>query len=421
MDVLLLVLSVTGQLMQHTSAVNDHHPHPPAPGDTGPCGEYSNQVLANGWCKIVATLPHQDGQWCPDMFRCTDEVSYWIHENDQRKQEVVQLRELISELQEELRNHRHRLRALEHQPGESNHSAALLSRVNNLEIWASESSALQHLQANFIYDIQAQVRNLSLMVESTSRNSSCAIPAALRGRRQDPPPGGDLHQPGNCLTDCSNHYHNGVRSSGTYTILPSSGAAAIDVFCDMDTEGGGWTVIQRRQDGSVSFNKTWKAYKEGFGDLNGEFWLGNENIHRITKRGGYSLWIDLEDWTGQHKYALYREFSIEDEANYYRLHVLGASGTAEDSFAWYHNKRSFSTPESRNLCAEISHGGWWYHQCFYSNLNGVYYPGGNYVKGRKTVGPDGIVWYSWMHSDYYSLKKVSMMIRPRSFRVHQSP
>lgn len=66
-------------------------------------------------------------------------------------------------------------------------------------------------------------------------------------------------------------------------------------------------------------------------------------------------------------------FSIEDEANYYRLHVDGFSGTVEDSFAWYHNKRSFSTPDSGNICAEISHGGWWYHQCFFSNLNGVYY------------------------------------------------
>lgn len=65
--------------------------------------------------------------------------------------------------------------------------------------------------------------------------------------------------------------------------------------------------------------------------------------------------------------------SIEDEENYYRLHVDGFSGTVEDSFAWYHNKRSFSTPDTGNICAEISHGGWWYHQCFFSNLNGVYY------------------------------------------------
>lgn len=77
------------------------------------CGEYSNQVLPNGRCRIVATLPQGDEQRCPDLFRCTDEVSYWLHENEERKQQILELRELISELQEELRNHRHRIKALE--------------------------------------------------------------------------------------------------------------------------------------------------------------------------------------------------------------------------------------------------------------------------------------------------------------------
>lgn len=72
--------------------------------------------------------------------------------------------------------------------------------------------------------------------------------------------------------------------------------------------GGGWTVIQRRQDGSVDFNRTWKEYKEGFGDLNGEFWLGNENIHKLTSQGDYSLRIDLEDWNNKHKHAFYQVF-----------------------------------------------------------------------------------------------------------------
>uniref|UniRef100_A0A8C3TYQ7 Fibrinogen C-terminal domain-containing protein n=1 Tax=Catharus ustulatus TaxID=91951 RepID=A0A8C3TYQ7_CATUS len=181
---------------------------------------------------------------------------------------------------------------------------------------------------------------------------------------------------------------------------------------------GGWTVIQRRQDGSVDFNRTWNEYKEGFGDLNGEFWLGNDNIHRVTSQGDYSLRIDMEDWNNKHKHAFYQVFSIEDEENFYRLHVDGFSGTVEDSFAWYHDKRSFSTPDSGNICAEISHGGWWYHQCFFSNLNG----GGRYsIKNRKMLGPDGIVWYSWKDTDYYSLRKVVMMIRPRTFRPHLSP
>ncbi|KAM4772375.1 fibrinogen-like protein 1 [Rhinophrynus dorsalis] len=382
------------------------------------CGEYSSQVLSNGKCKIIATLPQQDGHRCPDMFRCTEEVSYWLHENEERKQDILELRELISELQEELRNHRHRLKVLEQQREEDPSSSVEL-RVHNLESWAGESSTLQHMQATFIYDIQAQIHNLSVLVDRVTHNSSCVAPAEMRVEQEERR--ADLRHVSSCHIDCSNMYYNGMQRSGVYTIMPAIGGIPTDVFCDMETEGGGWTVIQSRQDGSVNFNRTWNEYRQGFGHLYSEFWLGNEKIYRITSQGDYSLRIDLEDWDGNHKYALYRSFSIEDEANFYRLHVDGFSGTAEDSFAWYHNKQGFSTPESGNLCAEISHGGWWYHQCFYCNLNGVYYTGGQYEKGLRVMGPDGIVWYNWKNTDYYSLKKVSMKIRPRTFQPQSSP
>lgn len=69
--------------------------------------------MEDGMCRLVATLPQLDEQKCPDMFRCTDEVSYWLHENEERKEQIAALKETISELQEELRNHRHRIKALE--------------------------------------------------------------------------------------------------------------------------------------------------------------------------------------------------------------------------------------------------------------------------------------------------------------------
>lgn len=69
--------------------------------------------MDDGMCRLVATLPQLDEQRCPDMFRCTDEVSYWLQENEERKQQLVALKETISELQEELRNHRHRIKVLE--------------------------------------------------------------------------------------------------------------------------------------------------------------------------------------------------------------------------------------------------------------------------------------------------------------------
>ncbi|OXB60661.1 hypothetical protein ASZ78_001450 [Callipepla squamata] len=363
------------------------------------CGEYSNQVLPNGRCKIVATLPQGDEQRCPDMFRCTDEVSYWLHENEERKQQILELRELISELQEELRNHRHRIKVLELQHEEAvgrNHS--LEQRVQDLEQRYSEASTLQHIQATLLYDMQAQINNISVLTDWVWRNPTCLGPAEMRLQEEMERP--EMRHGRNCPIDCASVYYNGLRRSGIYSIMPSVGGMPIEVLCEMDTEGGGWTVIQKRQDGSVDFNRTWNEYREGFGDLNGV----------PTRNAGFAFPTDI------------LSCSIEDEANFYRLHVDGFSGTVEDSFAWYHNKRSFSTPDSGNICAEISHGGWWYHQCFFSNLNGVYYKGGRYsIKNRKVLGPDGVVWYSWKDTDYYSLRKVVMMIRPRTFRPHISP
>ena len=74
--------------------------------------------------------------------------------------------------------------------------------------------------------------------------------------------------------------------------------------------GGGWTVIQRRVDGSVSFDRSWRDYRDGFGDLHSEFWLGNNHIHDLSTQGDYSLRIDLEDWSIQHKHALYQSFRL---------------------------------------------------------------------------------------------------------------
>ncbi|KAK7133885.1 hypothetical protein R3I94_015668 [Phoxinus phoxinus] len=392
---------------------------------TAQCGEYSNQVLEDGMCRLMATLPQMDDQRCPDMFRCTDEVSYWLHENEERKQQILALRETVSELQEELRNHRHRVKVLELQSEEKNrNSSSIEQRLHELEDHYAEATTLLHIQGSLIYDLQAQIQNLSLLVEKVRRNPGCMInivrTSPLLSAQEALHP--EVQHVRNCPIDCASIYYNGVRRSGIYTVVPSLGAMPVEVYCDMDTDSGGWTVIQRRQDGSVNFDRSWKEYKEGFGDLHTEYWLGNEHIHDLTSQGDYMLRIDLEDWSGKHKHAVYQKFSVEDEATQYRVHVTGFSGTVEDSFSWYHDKQGFSTPDTGNICAEISHSGWWYNQCFYANLNGIYYKGGRYSpKGKNPLGPDGIVWYTWKDSDYYSLRKVSMMIRPRSFRQHLSP
>uniref|UniRef100_A0A3Q3IRI4 Fibrinogen C-terminal domain-containing protein n=1 Tax=Monopterus albus TaxID=43700 RepID=A0A3Q3IRI4_MONAL len=97
----------------------------------------------------------------------------------------------------------------------------------------------------------------------------------------------DLQHVRTCPLDCASIYYNGVRRSGLYTVVPSLVGAPVEVYCDMDTDGGGWTMIQRRVDGSVSFDRTWRDYRDGFGDLHSEFWLGNDHIHDLSTQGDY--------------------------------------------------------------------------------------------------------------------------------------
>uniref|UniRef100_A0A8C3A866 Fibrinogen C-terminal domain-containing protein n=1 Tax=Cyclopterus lumpus TaxID=8103 RepID=A0A8C3A866_CYCLU len=84
--------------------------------------------------------------------------------------------------------------------------------------------------------------------------------------------------------------------------------------CDMETTGGGWTVIQNRRDGSLDFNRTWQEYREGFGSPQGEHWLGNTALHALTSTGQHQLRIELEDWHQQKRHATYNNFKVASEA-----------------------------------------------------------------------------------------------------------
>ena len=124
--------------------------------------------------------------------------------------------------------------------------------------------------------------------------------------------------------NCAELYKAGKRKSGVYSIDPDN-TGAFDVYCDQTTAGGGWTVFQKRLDGSVDFYRGWDAYKRGFGNLNGEFWLGLDKIHRLTKERS-RLHVDLEETTGKTAYAEYDFFGVASERSKYKLSLGTYSG-----------------------------------------------------------------------------------------------
>ncbi|XP_062621841.1 fibroleukin-like, partial [Saccostrea cucullata] len=113
--------------------------------------------------------------------------------------------------------------------------------------------------------------------------------------------------------------------NGVYVIYPD---IRREVYCDMTTEGGGWTVIQKREDGDVDFYRTWIEYKEGFGNPSKNYWIGNDAIHTLTREKDQELRVDLQRHNGEQAYAVYTTFYILDEDSKYNLTVSGYNGTA---------------------------------------------------------------------------------------------
>ena len=170
----------------------------------------------------------------------------------------------------------------------------------------------------------------------------------------------------------------------------------------METDGGGWTVFQRRMDGSVDFYLNWTDYVHGFGNISGEYWLGLSKLHRLAN-GSVStqLRVDMIDKNNNSAYASYSTFYIGGSTTDYTLHVSGYSGTAGDSLA-IHNLMKYSTKDNGNSgCAIAFTGAWWYNACHWSNLNGKY--------GDDDYGK-GINWYSWK-GFYYSLPFTEIKVR----------
>ncbi|XP_063059786.1 microfibril-associated glycoprotein 4-like [Engraulis encrasicolus] len=181
-------------------------------------------------------------------------------------------------------------------------------------------------------------------------------------------------------------------------------------FCSHEEDGRGWTVFQRRQDGTINFYRPWQEYKDGFGNASGEYWLGLENLYQLTSRKRYQLRVDMEDFEGGFVYALYSTFYVGSEEEGYKLTVGGFTDKGAGDSLSQHSGMKFSTFDRDQdayggNCAELYLGGHWYAECHTSNPNGVY------LWGTTTHYGIGV---NWRHFKgyHYSLKTITMKIRP---------
>ncbi|XP_057291654.1 microfibril-associated glycoprotein 4-like [Hydractinia symbiolongicarpus] len=214
--------------------------------------------------------------------------------------------------------------------------------------------------------------------------------------------------------DCLQHYQSGVRVDGLYMVHMNN-LKMVQVYCDQTTDGGGWTVFQRRMDGTVNFYRNWREYKIGFGKLQHEFYLGNENLYILTLQSlypkGSQLRVDMVDWDDRRIYAKYSSFQVDNENTKYTIHLGSYSGNAGYSLT-YHDGQKFSTYDkdydaSSDNCAQKYRGAWWFKSCHLSDLNGEYVQ-----KDAPHPGSErGVYWYHYKYSSTYSLKFTEMKVR----------
>ncbi|KAM9349393.1 tenascin-N [Symphorus nematophorus] len=207
--------------------------------------------------------------------------------------------------------------------------------------------------------------------------------------------------------DCVQILKNGNKNSGVYTIyINNDHSKPLEVYCDMDTDGGGWLVLQRRNIGRLDFMKRWRQYAAGFGNITEEFWIGLDKIYELTNTPTqYELRFDL-GLGSERVYAVYDNFKIAPIKQKFRLTIGKYSGTAGDAMT-YHQGRPWTTVDSDNdialsNCALTHRGAWWYKNCHLANLNG------NWGDSRHSVGMNWKPWKGHMTS----LDFTEMKIRP---------
>lgn len=209
-------------------------------------------------------------------------------------------------------------------------------------------------------------------------------------------------------------------SSGVYVIQPQKVKTPFKVYCEMRPDGG-WTVFQRRSKGVVSFNRKWAAYKNGFGNLTRDHWLGLQKVFSLTKNKHkkWTMRVDLWDHEDDTAFAEYAHFKLGGAKAAFRLHVGKYNGTAGNAMH-SQNRYGFSTSDRDNdgcspcifgdialmECTQSDGGGWWYSRCGSASLNGDWHPAGDHIGWAS-----GLHWETWKTHAPYSLRATRMMIK----------
>ncbi|XP_013888542.1 angiopoietin-related protein 5 [Austrofundulus limnaeus] len=215
-------------------------------------------------------------------------------------------------------------------------------------------------------------------------------------------------------------------TSGIYVIKPAGVKKPLKVYCEMRRDGG-WTVFQRRSGGSLSFNRNWEAYKNGFGNATHDHWLGLKTVFALTKKKSkkWTLRVDLWDHEGGTAFAEYKNFKVGNEKSSFKLHVGKYRGNAGDAIRGAYpgidqNGFGFSTIDRDNdgcspcifgdiavsRCIDSEGGGWWYSKCGSAALNGDWHPFGQHIGWSS-----GLHWLTWNPPAPYSVKATRMMIK----------
>ncbi|KPP69598.1 hypothetical protein Z043_111638 [Scleropages formosus] len=306
----------------------------------------------------------------------------------------------------------------------------LVNRYKDLEHKYQHLASLANNQTAVIARLEEQCQRMPVVTRPAPQPHPKPFPQPQPQPQPQPPPSPPISRPYQppTYTRIINQITNEIQSDQNLKVLPPmlptmpSGTHSPSTT---NKPSGPWKdCLHALEDGHSSSGmylvkpeNANRLMQQGFGNIDGEYWLGLENIYWMTNQGNYKLLVTMEDWSGRKVFAEYASFRLESEAEFYKLRVGRYHGNAGDSLTW-HNGKQFTTLDRDHdvytgNCAHYQKGGWWYNACAHSNLNGVWYRGGHY----RSRYQDGVYWAEFRGGSY-SLKRVVMMIRPNPNTFH---